>query len=84
MRRRYTVGIILIIIGLWIWLSYLGVPYISFNKNWSLLLVGLGIYIIIRRLTRYRPRLNRRQILSDLEQGKITVDEAIEQLGSKQ
>ena len=33
MRRRYWWGIILIIIGLWIWLSSLGVPFISFSKN---------------------------------------------------
>ncbi|MEO0092660.1 MAG: DUF5668 domain-containing protein [candidate division WOR-3 bacterium] len=83
MRRRYTMGIILIILGLWIWLSYLGVPYISFHKNWPLLLVGLGIYIIIRRLIRRSLRVNRQQVLNDLEKGKISVEEAIEQLRSK-
>ena len=80
MRRRYWVGIILIIIGLWIWLSYLGVPYIAFNKNWPLILVFFGFYIIIRRMTKSSYWVRRSQVISDLEQGKITVDEAIEKL----
>jgi|UniRef100_A0A7C6AAI4 hypothetical protein len=83
MRRRYAIGVILIVVGLWIWLSYWGVPYISFKKNWPLLLVGWGIYIVVRRITSYRPRTNRRRVISDLEQGKISVEEAIERLGDK-
>ncbi len=84
MRRRYWWGIILIVIGLWIWLSSLGVPYLSFSKNWPLILVFLGIYIIIRRLTKGRPRWIRKdEVLKDLEQGKINVDEAVEKLGGK-
>jgi hypothetical protein len=83
-KKRYWWGIILIIIGLWIWLSSLGVPYISFSKNWPLILVVLGLYIIIRRLTRGRPRWVRKdEVLKDLEQGKINVDEAVEKLGGK-
>jgi hypothetical protein len=80
MRRRYWWGIILIIIGLWIWLSSLGVPYISFSKNWPLLIVALGLYIIIRRLTRRHRWVRRSQVISDLEQGKINVDEAVDKL----
>jgi amino acid permease len=80
--RRLWWGIIIIIIGLWIWLSSLGVPYISFSKNWPLLIVFLGIYIIIRRLTkRRRYRVRKSEVLSDLEKGKIDVDEAVEKLG---
>jgi amino acid permease len=80
MRRRYWWGIILIIIGLWIWLSSLGVPYISFSKNWPLILVFWGLYIIIRRLTRRQRWVRRSQVISDLEQGKINVDEAVNKL----
>ena len=80
MKRRYWWGIILIIIGLWIWLSSLGVPYISFSKNWPLILIFLGLYIIIRRLTRRSRWVRRSQVISDLEHGKINVDEAIDKL----
>ncbi|MDH5684504.1 MAG: DUF5668 domain-containing protein [candidate division WOR-3 bacterium] len=82
--RRLWWGIIIIIIGLWIWLSSLGVPYISFSKNWPLLIVALGLYIIIRRLIKRGRRWVRKdEVLKDLEQGKINVDEAVEKLGGK-
>ena len=80
MKRRYWWGIILIIIGLWIWLSSLGVPYISFSKNWPLILVFWGLYIIIRRLTRRSRWVRRSQVINDLEKGKINVDEAVNKL----
>lgn len=80
MKRRYWWGIILIIIGLWIWLSSLGVPYISFSKNWPLILVFWGLYIIIRRLTRRQRWVRHSQVINDLEKGKINVDEAVSKL----
>ena len=47
-------------------------------------IIVLGLYIIIRRLTRGRPRWVRKdEVLKDLEQGKINVDEAVEKLGGK-
>jgi len=80
MKRRYWWGIILIVIGLWIWLSSLGVPYISFSKNWPLILVFWGFYIIIRRLTRRQRWVRHSQVINDLEKGKINVDEAVNKL----
>jgi amino acid permease len=80
MKRRYWWGIILIIIGLWIWLSSIGVPYISFSKNWPLILVFWGLYIIIRRLTRRQRWIRPSQVINDLEKGKINVDEAVNKL----
>lgn len=80
MKKRYWWGIILIIIGLWIWLSSIGVPYISFSKNWPLILVFWGLYIIIRRLTRRQRWVRRSQVINDLEKGKINVDEAVDKL----
>jgi len=75
-------GIFAIVLGLWIWLSALGVPYISFATNWPLLLVALGVYIIVHRVRR-RRRWNRRsasRVLSDLESGRIDADKAVEEI----
>lgn len=83
MKPRYWIGILLIVIGLWIWFDYLGVPYIAFSKNWPLLLVTFGLYLIIRRLKRPSRFVKKSQVINDLAQGKISVDEAIEQLKGK-
>ena len=82
MRRMIGWGIFVIVLGLWIWLSALGVPYISFATNWPLLLVALGVYIIVHRVRR-RRRWNRRsasRVLSDLESGRIDADKAVEEI----
>lgn len=80
--RRLWWGIAILVVGLWIWLSHLGVPYISFSKNWPLLLVGLGVYIVVRRVRRMvrRRRPSVRVIIDRLEQGTIDVDEAVEEM----
>ncbi len=51
MKRMLGWGVALVLIGLWIWLSALGVPYISFATNWPLLLVAFGLWLIVHRLT---------------------------------
>ncbi len=82
MRRTLWWGLTLVVIGLWIWLSALGVPYISFATNWPLLIVALGIYIVAHRMARYR-RWHRRsasRVLSDLESGRIDADKAVEEI----
>lgn len=80
--RRLRWGIALLVIGLWIWLSALGVPYISFSRNWPLLLVALGVYIIVRKLVRSRRRRRRsaRVIIADIESGRLDVDRAVEEM----
>jgi len=75
--RRLWWGVLLLAVGLWIWLSALGVPYISFRTNWPLLLVALGVYIIVRRLRRGKSRRRVRVIINDLESGRVDVEEAI-------
>ena len=55
MRRMIGWGVFFVVLGLWIWLSALGVPYISFATNWPLLLVALGVYIIAHRARRHPP-----------------------------
>ncbi len=85
--RRLWWGVAVLVLGLWIWLSALGVPYISFSKNWPLLIVAVGVWIIVRRLRRARRRSRRRAriIIDDLEQGRIDVEDAIGEIkGRKQ
>ncbi len=78
--RRLWWGVLLLVVGLWIWLSALGVPYISFRTNWPLLIVALGVYVIVRRLRRGRSRRRVRVIISDLEAGRVDVEEAISEI----
>lgn len=79
-------GIVIILIGLWIWVDKLGLPEIyHFNRNWPVLIVLLGIAIIVRTVSR-RPRIRSTNpdVLKDLEQGKITAQEAAERLKKQQ
>ncbi len=80
--RRLRWGIGVLVLGLWIWLSALGVPYISFSRNWPLLIVALGVLIIVRRVSRTTRRRRRRvrYVINDLEEGKIDVEDAISEM----
>ena len=44
--RRLWWGIVFIIIGLWIWLSYLGV--LSFGRDWPIIIILYGIWVLIK------------------------------------
>jgi ABC-type amino acid transport system permease subunit len=79
MRRVIGWGVFLVLLGAWIWLSALGVPYIDFSRNWPLLIVALGIYVIYRRVVRCRRhhRKTASDVITDLESGKIDVDKAV-------
>jgi ABC-type amino acid transport system permease subunit len=82
MKRIIGWGIFLVLLGAWMWLSELGVPYISFATNWPLLIVAFGVYIIVHRVSRHR-RWHRRsasRVLSDLESGRIDADKAVEEI----
>jgi len=82
MKRIIGWGIFLVLLGAWMWLSELGVPYISFATNWPLLIVAFGVYIIVQRVSRHR-RWHRRsasRVLSDLESGRIDADKAVEEI----
>lgn len=50
--RRLWWGIILIIIGLWIWFSYLGIPFLSFGRDWPLIIIVWGIWKIVKAIRR--------------------------------
>ena len=82
MRRMIGWGVFLVVVGFWIWLSALGVPYISFAKNWPLLLVAFGVYIIVHRVRRHRRwhRKSASDVLFDLESGRIDADKAVDEI----
>lgn len=82
MMRRLWFGIIVLVVGLWIWLSALNVPYISFARNWPLLIVALGLWVVVRGIRRATRRRRRRirYIVDDLERGRIDVEAAITEI----
>lgn len=67
-------GIVVILIGIWIWFSHFGISFISFKRDWPILIILLGVWIILK------SRRKRLKIIEDLEKGKIDVDEAIDRL----
>jgi hypothetical protein len=80
--RRLWWGIAVLLIGTWVWLSALGVPYISFRQNWPLLIVAFGVLVLIRGIRRAtrRSRRSARVIISDLESGRVDIEEAIREM----
>ncbi|MEO0180128.1 MAG: DUF5668 domain-containing protein [candidate division WOR-3 bacterium] len=79
-------AITLIAVGALIWLANLGVLSWNWARDWPWILIALGalslmgeIIRIIRRRSRRRPAergVNRAEILRDLEEGRITAEEA--------
>jgi hypothetical protein len=86
MRRMIGWGVFFVVLGLWIWLSALGVPYIAFAKNWPLLLVAFGVYVIVHRVRRHRRwhRKSASDVITDLESGKIDADKAVDEIRRSQ
>jgi hypothetical protein len=52
--RRLWWGIVFIIIGLWIWLSYLGI--LSFGRDWSIIVILYGIWILIKGIAKTKHK----------------------------
>ncbi len=81
MRRALWTGAVMVAVGLWIWLSALGVPYMVFRRDWPLLIVVLGAYIIFRRVRRWQcRRKSAAQVITDLEAGRIDVERALNEI----
>jgi hypothetical protein len=80
--RRLWWGIAVLLVGLWVWFSALGVPYISFKQNWPLLIVAFGVLVLVRGIRRAvrRRRRSARVIISDLESGRVDIEEAIREM----
>ncbi len=85
LKRTIGWGLVLVVVGLWIWLSALGVPYVDFGRNWPLLLVAFGLYLIVRRAVRHvRRRRRPSDVITDLEAGRIDVDKAVNEIRRSQ
>ncbi|MFO7675749.1 MAG: hypothetical protein R6X12_05500 [bacterium] len=85
--RRLFWGSAIVLIGAWIWLSALGVSWISFRRDWPILLVALGGYVAWRgaRSLARRRRRSVRFVIDDLASGRVDVEEAVSELkGRKQ
>ena len=80
MSGKVWSGIFLILIGLWIWLSNMG--YLNFKRDWPLILIVLGIYAVLTAITPSKRSKEKdvRRLLKDLEDGKISTDDVIEEL----
>jgi hypothetical protein len=84
-RRRWSRlwwGIVVTLVGLWIWASKLGLPDVyQFSRSWPVLIVLLGLFIVYKSVRRWqRRRVRQVDVIGDLEQGRIDVDEAVERL----
>jgi hypothetical protein len=81
MRRTLWWGAVLVVVGLWIWLSALGVPWMVFSRDWPILIIALGAYSIVRRVRRWaRRRKSAAQVITDLETGRIDVEKALTEI----
>jgi MFS family permease len=82
-------ALVLLIVGALIWLANMGILNWNWGRDWPWILIVLGILGIagaiwrkVRNAIRRRPtvrrviRVNRAEILKDLEEGKITSEEA--------
>jgi len=76
--KRIFWGGLFILVGIWVWLSHFGLPFISFKRDWPVLLVIIGLWFVFRPLRKKRKRTI--EIIKDLEQGEINVDEAVNRL----
>ncbi|MEO0108046.1 MAG: DUF5668 domain-containing protein [candidate division WOR-3 bacterium] len=81
--RQIWFGIVLTLVGTWLEVSNLGVMgYLSFSRSWPVLLILAGVIVIIRSLrfaARHR-RMRRLDVIRELEQGRISVEEAVTRL----
>jgi len=82
-------ALVLLIAGTLIWLANMGILNWNWGRDWPWILIVLGILGIagaiwrrVRNAIRRKPtarrviRVNRAEILKDLEEGKITSEEA--------
>lgn len=80
----------LILIGFFIWFLNLGFfSFFNFGRDWPLILVFIGVLVLIDRLTlmlkrrKYlakKDKKNIKKLLSELEKGKIGVDDVIKKI----
>lgn len=78
MKGKIFISLILIVIGLWIWLSNMGI--LNFSRDWPFILILVGIYLLFKGESRRKTTKNVREILTRLEKGEISAKDALEKL----
>lgn len=56
MLSRIIKGVIVILVGLWIWLANFGYLSFSFSRDWPVLIIIIGILIIVEGIAKYIRR----------------------------
>jgi hypothetical protein len=72
--RKIWWGVVLIIIGLWIWFSHMGIPFLSFGRDWPIILIIWGFWILVKTI---RKTVGSQRI-------KVTINETSEAEESKE
>ncbi len=78
-------GIVFIVFGIVIWvLNFLGSGW-NWGRDWPFLLILWGIYVIskafnFRKTYCKREKRNIKEILKDIESGKITAEEGLKKM----
>lgn len=67
------IAIVLIFFAAFFWL--VNFKILSLSRDWPIILIFLGVINIL-----LSPKYSRKQIIQDLEKGKITPDEALKKL----
>ena len=76
-------GVIVTLVGVWIWASNRDLMDVyQFSKTWPILLVVAGSWILYRGLRRWSRRrvMSKSDVISDLERGRIDVEDAVDRL----
>ncbi len=78
-------SLVFIVIGVLIWLGNLGIFSFRWGRDWPVLFLIFGLYLLVRaipgkrRRDRKKPRSSN-SILSRLERGDITAERAAEEM----
>jgi predicted membrane protein len=78
-------GFILIVVGIFLLLSTYNIFFFTFSRDWPWILIIIGLLNLIsfekkRNIKIHINSGKRKKILEDLKDGKISVEEAIEEL----
>ncbi len=77
MSGRVFAGLFLIIVGVWIYLSHLGI--LNFSRDWPIILIIFGLYLILKREKRKRNE-KIRKVLEKLDKGEIDSETALREI----
>jgi hypothetical protein len=83
MSFRLWGAVVLIVLGVLFWLGKFGIIDFYWDRDWPVILIAIGVFSLVNYFTRSRRRSNRRKkikILSELDDGEINAEEAIDEL----